>query len=224
MNTTKKFSEHLRDYGVNWLFYMVALRNLKWILGRGVLCRIRAEEWQHQTGHRFEDISDHDVQRHRWDVHRYVPLFFVDNTPMLYNACNARHDVVLLEISTEAANCHGVRFSDGNAASSGTTIYEDTGDLEKLDWAIVLSPNPATATDRHGRNWVRIRHSEVLIPRNCPAKHIQGVYFQSRLPENLRAELQETLHNAPHEIFLKPSLAPGGIPGGNKKSPNRIRS
>lgn len=213
MNAMKKFSECLRDYGVTGLFYLVALANLKSILKRGILCHIDAEKLPHVN------ISDHRVQLRRGDVHRYVPLFFADNTPMLYNACNARLDVVLLEISTAAADCEGVRFSDGNVAAGETSVYDKPEDLEKLDWSILLSPEGAWTKDRK-----RIRQSEALIPENCPAKHIQGVYFQKRLPQDLCAKLREILHNAPHEIFLKPSLAPGGIPGGNKKSPNRILS
>ncbi|MGR3983709.1 MAG: DUF4433 domain-containing protein [Gammaproteobacteria bacterium] len=213
----QKLSEHFRNHGVTHLFYMTSRKNLDSILEHGILCRIRAEELQHQTGREFADISNKYVQKRRekyiWDV----PLFFADNTSMLYTVCKKHRDLILLEISTESANCDGVQFSDGNvaAAESGRTeIYDSPEDLKKLNWDILLSSCRARWGD-----WKRIRQAEVLIPENCPATYIQGVYFQPRLPEELRAKLREILDNSPHEIFLESTLTPGGIPVGNKPQP-----
>lgn len=210
MNAARKLSERLRANNIDRFFYLTALANLKSILAHGILCRNAAGKLPHV------DISDRDVQRHRGDLHRYVPLFFADNTPMLYVCTEERDDVVLLEVSTDAVNRNGVWFTDGNAAaikSGRTTEYDNPEDLEKLDWEIIFSCNPATGTDRHGRDWKRIRAAEMLIPGKCPATHIQGVYFQRRLPKNMREKLREIRDNSPHsrEIFLKPSLTPQGI-------------
>ncbi|MDA7967909.1 MAG: DUF4433 domain-containing protein [Gammaproteobacteria bacterium] len=202
----KHFSEYLRDHHVASLFYLTPLANLESILAHGILCLHAA------GGLRREDISNDAVQRRREKWHGHVPLFFADNTPMLYEVCRSNLFAVLLEISTAVANCGDVWFSDGNVASGESKEYNDPVALEKLDWSIIRSGEPAFGTDRHGRNWKRIRAAEVLIPGKCSAEHIQGVYYQPE-PECIREKLQKILDNSPHsrEISLKPDLTPRGI-------------
>ena len=149
------------------LWYITHINNLESILKNGILSHKECQE----MGIRHMDVSDHDVQKRRKEFHDYVPLFFATNTPMLYVVLSKSAQIVLLEISTLVLSNYRVKFSDGNIASSDTMIFTDLRDLEKLDWEIILSHNPA-----YWKEWKRKRSAEVLVPERIPPNYIVGVH------------------------------------------------
>ncbi len=201
-----KFSEHLTNYGVTKLFYLAPIENLSEILKRGILCRQLAEKYQSY------DISAQYAQINRKKnyprVHSYVPLFFADNTPMLYNRVEryGMENVILLEISPEVTNKDGILFFDGSAAKKSNK-YDNPVYLGKLNWDIISDRRGAWAEP-----WISIRSAEIHIPECCPASYIQGVYFQSRLTGG-QSKITKILNEFPalHKIFVKSLLTSTGI-------------
>jgi len=202
------FSKRLADCGVKTLFYLTALENLESILRHGILCRDSARQ------HIKVDISSDRVQRGRMgnfpDVHKYVPLYFAPNTPMLYVCASPRRSdmksVVLLEISSDVANLGEVRFSDGKTANDAN-LYTDPDDLTKLDWKIINNPYPA-----YYEHWTHVRSSEIFVPKECATSYIRGIYFQSRLAEGW-SKVGKILDHASWsgKIFVENSLTEKGI-------------
>ncbi len=174
-------SEHLKAYGIISLWNVTHLYNLESILSNGILCK----NLICKRSLNYEDISNQRVQSRRhpiydsngkiiFDPHDHVPLFFVDNTPMLNLTSRGNSEVILLEISTQAADTTGVRFSNANIAASDHRLYTDPNDLQNLDWNIIKSRRGASFTDE----WKRKRAAEVLIPQICPPSFIKVIHVR----------------------------------------------
>lgn len=168
-HTEQKLSSALQEYGVKALWYLTHIANLSSILNNGILCRNEIS----QRGIEFKDISDPKVQRWRKKTYDYVPLFFADNTPMLF-VCWQKfpNEIILLEIDLRIADTEGVLFSDGNIASQETKIYKNFQDLANLDWKIILDRRGA-----YGKEWKRKRSAELLVPKRVPQEFICCVHL-----------------------------------------------
>ncbi len=173
-------SQHLASHGIFSLWNVTHLNNLESLLSRGIVCRNVARQLQG-----FVDISHPRVQDRRhttrdvtqgivFEPHAHVPLFFADNTPMLYVTSSNDAQVILLEISTQVADAPGVVFSDGNIAASDHCLYTDANDLARLAWGIVKSRQPAFS-----KEWKRKRSAEVLVPQGCSATLFTRVHVQA---------------------------------------------
>ncbi len=168
-NSDQRFSSALKRYGVRALWYVTHINNLPSILQYGILCRNEVLKQKLD----FKDISDPSVQRWRRWTHNYVPLFLVDNTPMLYVCCQKYpNEIILLEIDLTIADTKGVRFSDGNIASCETKVYENPRDLVNLDWKIILDRRGA-----FGKEWKRKRSAELLVPQRVPQEFVRCIHF-----------------------------------------------
>jgi hypothetical protein len=149
------------------------------------------------------DISDSSVQNRRKEYHGYVPLFFADNTPMLYVKVQAESDsICLLEISNEVKDIAGVLFSNGNVASQETVVYGSLDGITNEEWKIIYSRQP-TYWDRK-----RIRSAEVLVPFKVPVKYIKSISVTS-IKSNLQALL--SVMNAKLGIPVNMNLTPSGV-------------
>jgi len=170
------FGEGLKSHGVSSLWSVAHLNNLKSVLEHGILCQddVLLRNVVHT------DISSRQVQNRRpAGFHGCVPLFFADNTPMLYVTAHDR-SVILLALSLEVAGKDGVRFSNRNIATSEHTIYSCTADLDALNWGIIL--------DRRGawsRDWKAVRSAEVLVPTKCDSSFIECVHVQQAEHEGI---------------------------------------
>lgn len=183
------------------LWYITHINNLESILRNGILSHKECQE----IGIRHIDVSDHAVQRRRKEFHKYVPLFFANNTPMLYVVMNKFKEIILLEINILILSNYRVKFSDGNIASSDTTIFSDLRDMEKLDWEIIFSQNPA-----FGKEWKRKRSAEVLVPERIPPHYIVGIHCpEDDLETYLKAQTIASKMN--RELKIVQDLSNNGI-------------
>ncbi len=158
-------------YQIRSLWYICHIQSLYSIVSRGIYCRNRAIVENIDS----VDISDMQVQSRRRQFHQYVNLYFADNTPMLYKVCEKYSDkVILLELDPVKVIKGKLRFTDGNAASSDTLIYEDIGEFNKLNWAIIKGRGGAFSRDNK-----RIRSAEVLIVNHVEADSIKCIHVQS---------------------------------------------
>lgn len=161
----------LNRYGINSLWYISSIENLKSILFHGILCRNVCQE--RKLG--FADISDLSIQKRRTEFHSYVPLFFAHNTPMLYRVVEEKgEEIVLLEISPGIMLNDGVKFSDGNIASGETRIFDNLNNLEQFNWEVIFRPSGPLYGD-----WKRIRSAEVLVPNKVDSNEIVFIHVQT---------------------------------------------
>lgn len=178
--------QQLKAYGITSLWNVTHLNNLESLLSHGIVCRNSACKLPS-----FTDISDRHVQIRRrptcdangkvvFDPHDYVPLFFTDNTPVLYVTSDDKK-VILLEVSPEAADSTGVCFSDANIASNDYSRYTDPNDLKNLDWSIIKSRRGAFS-----KEWKHKRSAEVLIPKLCAPSFIKAVHVQPAVVDEAR--------------------------------------
>jgi hypothetical protein len=143
-----------------------------------------------------------------FDPHRHVPLFFADNTPMLFVTWSNKH-VILVEISPEAADKPNVCFSDMNVAATGHSIYSDPADLANLHWPIIRSRHGA-----FGADWKRKRAAEMLIPNNCPPSFFKTIHVQPAVIDGTRAvDVARTLvaNSEFRHSAVREDLSPEGV-------------
>lgn len=157
----------LNRYGIKSLWHITHINNLFNILKEGIKCRNQINNFQNIAAFNVLD------RRPQWSK-EYVPLFFASNTPMLY-VVSEQHgceNLVVLEIDPSVLFLDKTIFSDGNIASSETSIYHILSDLENLDWGIIYSDKPA-----YSKEWKRKRSAEVLVHTNVLPCYIKKIHF-----------------------------------------------
>lgn len=162
----KHYSKLLDEVGVDFLYHMTHLDNLKCILQFGILSHNRA----HKKGLLAKDISDRTVNRRRVKIHNHVPLYFNPKNPMLYRRRNIQDELVILCVNRELLFSEKVVITDGNAASDSTNFYNSISDLKKIDWNIIRSEFWSDFAD--GK---RIRCAETLIPDKISLTNIEQI-------------------------------------------------
>jgi len=165
----------LKEKGVDHLHYMAHIENAKLILALGIFSYNKGKKIPHV------DVSMERVQWLRKNtklpngksIHDYVPLYFGIFTPMQYvltygssNYDNpiGRKNLVFFEIDAEQVfSQDGIYFTDGNAASFFTQIYNDFDKLERLDWHIIMNVRKCLSQE-----YKRKKAAEVLVPNWVP--------------------------------------------------------
>lgn len=189
----------LNQYNIKSFYYITHIENLNSILEKGIFCKNLMEDKSHK------DISNGAVQRKRNGWHNYVPLFFADNTPMLYCVIKSyKNNIILLEIDKDIAFEKNMRFSDGNIACGGTKIYDKLDDLEQLDWSIIFNRKPACS-----KEWKRKRSAELLIPDKMNVSYISNIHVQEK-EQFLMVENTLKKHNLDKKINIANDLTEQG--------------
>lgn len=164
---TKVRAERPEKREIKNFWYLTSIDNLKSIFKRGILCR----ELINELGIAVADISDSGVQRHREEFHDFVPLFLVDNTPMLYKVFNEYYEnICLLEIDKKVKDVEGVQFSNGNVACNETRIYDSLERIKDDEWKVIYSREAAYYNPKK-----RIRSAEILVPSQVPREYITSI-------------------------------------------------
>jgi hypothetical protein len=164
-------------------WYITHLYNLGSILEHGILSR----NWCKRLHIDSYDISDSGVQSRRSEFHDYVPLYFADNTPMLYNVFDNLLDyVILLEVNKRVIKYKDVKFSDGNVANIPTKIFSNVADLEdNLDWSTIYSREfPNLHREPWNWDWKRKKMAEVLVPNKVAVSEIKSIHVSSESTYN----------------------------------------
>ncbi|MCD6283216.1 DUF4433 domain-containing protein [bacterium] len=177
-----KLENLLGKFGVERLYHITAMQNIRTILQHGLLSRELATE----MGLIRVDIANQDVIRKRRGIHpgwklpkcadenrsllHYVPLFFArSNTPMEYVVVRdgmPSQDIVRFELDAiRVFRLDGVIFTDGNAASNATSFFTNLKDLEQLDWNVIKYRS--TCTSQKSK---RLKTAEVLVPDRLPGR------------------------------------------------------
>ncbi|MHA1205813.1 MAG: DUF4433 domain-containing protein [Candidatus Heimdallarchaeaceae archaeon] len=194
------YENYLRYYNIGSLYYITHINNLESILANGIFSRNRCI----QNNINFKDISNREVQYSREYYHSYVPLFFADNTPMLYTVIEEyKENVVLLELENEIMLLDGVKISDGNVASTKTKIFSEIFCLNKLDWEIIDNRSPAFSP-----KWKRIRSAEILVPDYINPLFIKAIHVQD---EAINRYIKKEIKDFEYQPKIKIDLTEKGI-------------
>ncbi len=178
------------------LWHITHVENLSSVLKNGIYSRGLCNRTM-----TYRDIADPNVVVHH--PGEYAPVFFADNTPMLYVVFKEyEQSVVLLEIDTNILRISGVKFSDGNVTCNDSCTYDDLDDLERLDWGIIYNRRPA-----YWKKWRRIRAAEVLVPNMIPADYIRAVHASPHISKKVML----ITRIANNRIQVYPDLTEGGI-------------
>ena len=166
-----KVTKDNRDYRINYLEHIVHHHNLENILKHGLLPHKAA----HEKGLISNDISLQDVQHRRSnkrirvqdekviELHDYVPFYFNSRNPMLYRRRNIQHELLILCVSCNLINNKYCIFSDGNAASKGSSFYIGQSKLSEVDFELIFGQSWNHDDPVIKRKNVRKMCSEVLI-------------------------------------------------------------
>ncbi len=173
INNIRKNEKVFKDIGIESFWHITHLENLSRILIRGILSRKECEN----LGIDFFDLSNYEVQHRRRKYHDHVPLFFADDTPMLYVLIKKEKiaETILLELDKSLVNDYeGIIYADGNIACNETKEYNYIESLNDFDWHIIYRKGPTLS-----REWIRIRSAETLVPKRISQKYIKGIHVQT---------------------------------------------
>lgn len=133
-----------------YIFHFTDIRNLDSIIKNGLLCTNE----KNSRGIKHEDIANQSIQGRRaamdvpvapgGTVHDYVPFYFSSINPMLLSKLNQRNVdqpfIIYLCVGIGRLEKDDAVFTD---ASANTVVpprfFNDTDDLDKLDWGIIDS-------------------------------------------------------------------------------------
>lgn len=205
-STSKTAAEYCREYGISSLYHITPLENIPSILQYGLKCH----EYANKDGLLRYSCSDANVQDLRKDkflggmnAYYYVPLFFSEKPPMLWNIeHNKEHFgrvIVYICIGGEIIGKKGIYFSDGNIASQSTKAYSNLSDLNKLDWEGIRMWNPEKLGSKEA---TRIKSAEVLVPFVISPSWFQKVIVPDR---EAKAELESSVTES-ISIEIKPEF------------------
>lgn len=144
-----------------YLYHMTHIDNLNSILTYGLLCHNLAR----QKGFIKTDISMPEAQRWRSHLHDFVPLYFNPRNTMLYKRLELQNNIIMLAINPDVLEIKTTRFTDGNAASNSTKIYDyrQTSQFSSLPWDIIFSDSWNHPDPEIKQEYKRIMCAEVLV-------------------------------------------------------------
>jgi hypothetical protein len=206
------------------LYYIAPLRpNAAYILLWGARCRNEIPKlmpYLDSTGQVLPVYADDPSVNSRrgrrlvggaWcDLHDYVPLYWTTMTPTQYRmrerAGGFENIAIFVFDAAQILATPGIITTDGNAASSDTTLYEGDGALGFLDWKIINTPKALS------REYKRKKCAEVLVPAWIHPQQIEYVYTYNHNSSNwLNATVNALLHTSQwaqpvRPIITNPSL------------------
>lgn len=164
----------LNHYGVEAVYHMTHVDNVASILKHGLLA--------HANGRTQRDISDHAVNSRRARVepfygkaiHSYVPFYLNPKNAMLYRRKEIQDQIVIFAFDRRLLLEKNTLFTDGNAASGGTSFYADVSNLSHLSWDCLHDTSWNSYED--GR---RKRMAEVLVPQQVSMQRVQKIFCNS---------------------------------------------
>lgn len=141
----------------------------------------------------YRTIHNVDIQQERQirtvpcgpggTIHDYVPFYLGCRSPMLLQLCTGRvpgydegQTPLIYLVSTVAtikqAELDFV-FSDGHGIAAYTQWFDDTADLDKVDWRAVYATYWEDTPDDPDRQ--RRKQAELLVHRFCPWSVVKAI-------------------------------------------------
>ena len=162
------------------VFHLTHINNLESILRHGIWAKSRVESQISS----YEDISDPEVQKWRADLHDFVPVFFIERTPMMYkkhkSGVTADLCLLVIDVYELIQRVEFLKFSNGNAASAATTIFSDPEMLISELPTDVLLANSWNSYVGGLKEGSRKRSAELLVKSKVPVEAIRNIRLRDR--------------------------------------------
>ena len=171
-------AKKLNEFDINSFYYFTYIENLKSILENGILPKNEVL----RRGVEYHSFAEETVQARRhykhitltnhqnYTIHDVVPLYLITKTPTLFARRSEQSRIIFIKIFAIILQDNAIEFAytDGNAASKGSKIYNDLSHLSELPWD-VLSWNVYWQDFPDGK---RKRNSEFMIFPYVPVDYI----------------------------------------------------
>ncbi len=194
MNNCQLWIENLERHGQNFLYSIQHLNNLESIRNYGILSRKIIEDnaipsrdvsypqaqqkrrrnaMTNSDGTRDGEIWFQNITHRGYDVHEFVPLFFVKRAPMFFTFSSDLQNYFIIKISVREVceESELILATDGNLANDNTRFITDPNELGALDWIQIRSHSPDYARPA----WKRRRAAELLIYPNVSRDSIVDI-------------------------------------------------
>lgn len=168
------------------------------------------------------DIAHHHIQdrRNRTRVpcgpggvlHDYVPFYFAPRSPMLFaihkgnvqSYPEGQRPLVYLVTTIPAVRARELQFvfTDGHAVVGISEFYDDLGDLNRIDWNIMVARYWGETDE--DRDTPRRRQAEFLIYRVCPWDIIKAVVV---IDEEMQRRAIDIVSTSSHQppVLIRPA-------------------
>jgi hypothetical protein len=162
--------------------------NVPWILDNGIHCANSPTRAPSYTEIGNADLIDRRKQRvvpvaPNGTLADYVPFYFTPFSPMMYNIYTGRgdvpmqknEDICILVSSLVRVKELGLKyaFTDRHAYTPMAKYFNDTDQLEQVDWALLQSRNFKRNPDDPEQ--IERYQAEALIFNHLPVKALLGV-------------------------------------------------
>ena len=158
------------------LVHVTEFSNLESILKNGLLSLDELEN-QSIMAECCSSNTSRDIDRHR-TLSKYVRLAytpFYDMIPKALHTGDLKNPIILL-IYPEVLKFTGVKFTNKNAISNDTDLYNEDEIFDSLDFEKIY-----TFRDRFNcssKEYKNARQSEILVPQKIDIKHIKKVIIK----------------------------------------------
>jgi hypothetical protein len=176
------------------IYHISHMRNLKRILAEGGLHCDRTAQGLKSVNIGHMHIKERRLRREvpvgrKGTVGEYVPFYFAPRSPMLYaisrgaveGYAEGQNPVIYLCSTVEVVDKAGLSwvFTEGHADMSFTDFFDNLGDLDKVDWALMKEKYWNDTNDDPDRK--RRPQAEFLVHGFFPWELVSyiGVYDRS---------------------------------------------
>lgn len=139
--------ELLANHNCHNFYYFSLFSNINSILERGILSKNTIEH----LGLQYASFANEEVQSKRhiikvvtmgdisYSIHDFVPVYLTPKTPTLYATREFKEQIFMCVIDTSILRYVNISylFTDGNAASGATKIYDNPEDIEQISWDVI---------------------------------------------------------------------------------------
>ena len=209
----------MSDFQDKFIYHITHVDNIAEILNNGGLL---SKNQISQNDVEYKNIAHQNIQDRRQEtlvpcgakgnLHDYIPFYFAPRSPMLYviNSGNVdgysggQDEVVywVTKVSEIIENKLPFVFTDGHGTMALTEFYDQTSDLDQIDWDLMKSIFWNDTEEDPDRK--RRRQAEFLIHQECPATSLLGIGVKSdKMLEQVQAIPEVTKLNL--KVVIKPN-------------------
>jgi hypothetical protein len=159
-----------------YIFHFTDIHNLDSIIKNGLLCT----NVKNEKGIKHKNIANMTIQERRANmdvpvgpggkVHDYVPFYFSSINPMLLKKLNEKNvdqpQIIYLCVKIDRLDKDDAVFTDASAnTSEPPSFYDDTVQLDKLDWNLIdyRKWKVGTDEDKHKKMAEALIHNSIGI-------------------------------------------------------------
>lgn len=202
------------DYTQRYIYRITHRDNIPYLLANGICARNHP-----QYSATYVNIGHSDVIAARAAtnvripdyglMHDYVPFYYNIKSIMLYNIITGYRGVtqrnqdaivaLVAQIATVVNSGRRFFFTDGQGNARMTSHYNNTAELEKIDWGLISSGN--FRNDNSDPDKTRRYQAEFHVHNELPLAHLAGIATYN---EATAEWVRQAVANQGLQILVKP--------------------